>query len=350
MEKNRDHPKEPWFAVILSSFFFGIGQIYTGRIRRGGFLILTEGLLSGLLVWSILSPTCDILFGAGLYLVLEAIWIWNLYDAYRCARRPNPEHFEIERKHSKDAWLAFFLSDLIPGLGQIYLKKWLTGIGFVITAGILLIVDLKYPLLDDGLWAVFSVLVCYLAYRSAPIRRESSNKPIISIVIFILCLHLLYGYSRPAFRAYVVEAFVLPTEGMKPTLVPGDRILVRKSGKYIASRGDVITFKSLNDPNIPYIKRIAALSGEIVEIKDEILYIDGQKVQLPALQGIEYPPRDFLGMEGEPYEVPEDHVFVIGDNSVNSWDSRAFGAVPLGDVIGKAYKIYWPLSRRGPIK
>jgi signal peptidase I len=55
-------------------------------------------------------------------------------------------------------------------------------------------------------------------------------------------------------------------------------------------------------------------------------------------------------MEGEPYKVPENHIFLIGDNTTNSHDSRDFGAIPLSDVIGKAYKIYWPLSRRGPIK
>ena len=69
-----------------------------------------------------------------------------------------------------------------------------------------------------------------------------------------------------------------------------------------------------------------------------MLYVDGQKIQHPAFRNIKYPPRDFLGMEGKPYRVPENHVFVIGDNSVNSWNSRAFGAVPLGNVIGKAYK------------
>lgn len=366
MEKNREYPKEPWLAVVLSSFVIGVGQIYTGRVRRGSFLILTEMMLLCFFIWSLLSPECDILIGVGLYLAFMAIWIGNLYDAYQCARRANPENFEVERKLNKDAWLALFLSDLVPGLGQMYLnKKGLTGIGFVITAGILLIVGLKYPSLDIGLWSVFSMSVCYHAYRSAPIRREPSKKTVSIIVIVILCLHLFDGYSRPIFKAYVVEAFVIGTNpwladiippeesagpAMKPTLLPDDKIMVRKRKKYVPKRGDVVAFKPPDNREDTHVKRVAALAGETLEIKDEILYIDGQTIQHPALQGIEYPPRDYLGMEGKAYEVPEDHVFVIGDNSFNSWDSRAFGDVPLSDVIGKAYKIYWPLSRRGPIR
>jgi signal peptidase I len=361
MEKKRSHPKEPWLAVVLSSFLAGIGQIYSGRIWRGSLLILTEGMLVCLSIWSLLSPKCDILVTAGLCLVLIAIGIWNLFDAHKCAKRINPEDFEIERRLSKDPWLALFLSDLIPGLGQIYLKRWLLGIGFLISAGILLIVDVKYPLLYVSLCAFFSMFVCYHAYISAPIRREPSNKTVSIIVIVILCSYLFYGYSRHAFRAYVVGSFQIPVNvllppeisansAMKPTLVPGDRLLVRKTKKYNPKRGDVIVFSPPDDPSIPLVKRIAALPSETLEIKDEALYIDGQQIQHPALQDIEYPPRDFLGMEKKPYEVPENHIFVIGDNSVNSLDSRAFGAIPLSNVVGKAYKIYWPLFRRGPIQ
>ena len=350
MEKKPAHPKEPWLAVVLSSFIAGIGQIYTGRTLRGSILILTEALLICFSILSLLSPKCDILVTTGLALVLGAIWIWNLSDAHKCARMANSADFEAERKQNKDAWLALFLSDLIPGLGQIYLKRWLLGIGFVITAGILLIVSLKYRPLFVGLWAFFSMFVCYHAYISTPIRREPSNKAILIISIVILCSYLFDGVYRYAYRAYVVEAFILPAESMKPTLIPNDRLLVRKTKKYVPKFGDIIAFKSPDDPSIPWIKRVAALPGETLEIKNEILYIDGQKVQHPAFKKIEYPPGNYIGMEGKSYKVPKNHIFLIGDNTANSHDSRDFGAIPLRDVIGKAYKIYWPLGRRGPIK
>lgn len=91
-----------------------------------------------------------------------------------------------------------------------------------------------------------------------------------------------------------------------------------------------------------------ALPGETVEIKDGALYIDGQKKQQVDFMMDKYPENTF-GV-GQPYKVPDNCVFLLGDNSANSKDSRFFGAVPKSDIIGRAYKIYWPLSRRGPIE
>jgi signal peptidase I len=153
MEKTYNHLKEPWLAVVLSSFLAGIGQIYAGRKWRGIILILTVAGLIGFSIWSILSPKCDILVSAGIYVAILIIWIWNLFDTHKCSRKANSDDVEAERKQVKDPWLALFLSKLIPGLGQIYLKKWILGIGFVVTAGILLIIGSKYLSLFVGLWA-----------------------------------------------------------------------------------------------------------------------------------------------------------------------------------------------------
>ena len=361
MEKKRHYPKDPWLAVVLSSFLAGIGQIYSGRVLRGINLILIEMALFCSITWSLLNPRCDILITAGLGLIRMVVWIWNLFDSHKCARKTNPQDFEIERKQGKDPWLALFLSDLIPGLGQLYLKKWLWGILFIISGGLMLIVAYKYKLLYIGLWGVLATFICYHAYVSAPIRREKSKRTILIIAAAILCYHLL-SYYNPLFRAYVAESFRIPTppyvylippesrggSSMKPTLVYRDIVLVRKSKKYVPKRGDVVAFKFPEDRKIPFIMRVAALSGETIEIKDKTIYIDGQKVQYPAFENIESLPGN-LGIE-EPYKVPENCFFVLGDNIANSNDSRFFGAIPQSDLIGKAYKIYWPFSRRGPIE
>ncbi len=358
MEKMRNYPKEPWLAVVLSSFLASIGQIYSGRVLRGIILILIEIALFCSITWSLLNPRCDTLITAGFGLIRIVVWIWNLFDAHKCARKTNPEDFEAERKHNKDPWMALFLSDFIPGLGQLYLKKWLWGILFIISGALMLIVAYKYKLLYIGLWGVLATFICYHAYISAPVRREKSKRTILIIIIVFLFLRLL-TYKEPLFKAYIAEAFRIPTPylmppelrggpAMKPTLIYRDRVLVRKSKKYVPKRGDVVVFKFPEDRKIPFIMRVAALSGETIEIKDKTLFINGQKVKWPTIEIPEYSQGKF-GVE-EPYKVPENCFFVLGDNTANSNDSRFFGPIPLSDMIGKAYKIYWPIDRSGPIE
>lgn len=225
----------------------------------------------------------------------------------------------------------------------------------------MLIVEYMHPLLYISLWGCIATFICFHAYISAPVRREKTKRAILIICALILCRHLL-KYNQPLFRAYVVESFKIGTpvhvnwiphelqmgSAMKPTLVYEDRVFVRKSKRYIPKRGDVVVFKSPDESDIPFIMRVAALAGETIEIKNGMLYIDGQKVQWRPIEMIEYPP-NLHGID-KPYNVPENYFFVLGDNSGNSRDSRIFGAIPRSDLIGKAYKIIWPLSRSGPIE
>ena len=363
MEEKERSSKEPWLAAVLSTFLAGIGQIYVGKLGRGCLLVLVEAILYFAAIWSWLSVNCNILVTAALFLTIAAFRIWNLFDAHKCARKANPDWFESDRKLGKDPWLALFLSDLIPGLGHLYIRKWVWGIVFTVVTLNLLITGRIYPLQSPAIWAIFTAFVCFHSYMMTPLRREKSMNMIVIISVAIVCSHLLGGYTPYYFKTYIVESFQLPTYeelsyflptgkisggSMTPTLKAGDRFLVRKTGKYIPKRGDVVVFKPPNDMKDLYVERIVALSGETVEIKDGALYVNGREVQKVDFIMDKYPENTF-GIE-QPYKVPDDSVFLLGDSSANSEDSRFFGAVLQKDIIGKAYKIYWPLSRRGPIK
>lgn len=352
MSKNNVNiSKEPWLAVILSAFVSGIGQIYSTRIRRGCILIVIEIFLSCLAVWLIFSLTGNIKVGAVLSLLLGVIRIWNLFDAYKCAKKVNTEDFEMSRKENKDPWLAVFLSDLIPGLGQIYIKRRLWGIVFIVASVLLLTVKMTYPLMFFGLWAIFSAFVCFHAYISSPIHRKTSKKLILIVAILIFAWEILH-YTEIPFKKHFVEAFKIPPTGsaMEPTLISGDRILVRKSATYTPKRGDIVVFKSPMDPNVPWVKRVVAFEDESVEIRGGDVYINGEKIECTPVQEIEYISKGDLGIEGKPITVPKSSLFVLGDNSSNSFDSRFYGSIPDADLIGKAYKIYWPPKRMGHIE
>lgn len=157
-------------------------------------------------------------------------------------------------------------------------------------------------------------------------------------------------------RAYVVQAFKIPSGSMIPTLLVGDHLLVNKfiygiklpfTDKRILvikkpQRGDIIVFKYPEDPSRDFIKRVIAVEGDVIEEKNKVIYVNGQPLTEPYIQHTDrnrnpFEPRDNFG----PYIVPKNKLFVMGDNRDQSYDSRYWGYVDLKDVKGKALIIYW---------
>lgn len=145
---------------------------------------------------------------------------------------------------------------------------------------------------------------------------------------------------------------------MLETLLIGDHILVNKfiygiknpftGSTWISitepERGDVIVFKFPRNPSQDFIKRVVGVAGDKIEIIDKKLYVNGEKLEIPGanfkdneIRPPEFGPRDNFG----PEIVPENAVFVLGDNRDNSLDSRFWGFVDLKAVRGKAFMLYW---------
>ena len=97
----------------------------------------------------------------------------------------------------------------------------------------------------------------------------------------------------------------------------------------------------LSTPRSEFIKRVIALPGEIVEVREGGVWIDGVRLDEPYLE----PGRGMPDFGPEP--VPVGHIFVMGDNRNSSQDSRVFGPVPIDDIVGRAFVIIWPPSRWG---
>jgi signal peptidase I len=158
-------------------------------------------------------------------------------------------------------------------------------------------------------------------------------------------------------RTFLVQAFKIPSGSMLPTLQIGDHLLVNKLlyglripiiGKrvfqvFTPQHDDVIVFIFPEDRSKDFIKRVKAVAGETIEVRDKVVYINGQKIDDPhAFYGpdsrvIPNNLRDNFG----PFTVPEGQVFVMGDNRDHSHDSRFWGTVPIDDILGKAFILYW---------
>jgi signal peptidase I len=159
-------------------------------------------------------------------------------------------------------------------------------------------------------------------------------------------------------RTFIVQAFKIPSGSMIPTLLIGDHILVNKLsygvrlpivGRYLVEyrkpeRGDVVVFVYPEDPSKDFIKRVIGVAGDLVEVRAKKVYINNQPIDDPhahfeeaELQAGGLHVRDNF----DPVRVPENHIFVMGDNRDKSYDSRFWGFVNLNAVRGKAFVIYW---------
>jgi len=144
-------------------------------------------------------------------------------------------------------------------------------------------------------------------------------------------------------RAYVVEGRVIPSGSMLPTIKIEDRVLVNKFVYDISSpeRGDIIVFSPPASLGAEYdfIKRVVGLPGETIEITDGTVYVNGQHLEEDY---IEEKPNYCFG----PVRVPDNALFVLGDNRNKSFDSHAWGSwLTIDNVKGKAFLRYWPLDR-----
>ncbi|MBU4305918.1 MAG: signal peptidase I [Candidatus Omnitrophica bacterium] len=153
-------------------------------------------------------------------------------------------------------------------------------------------------------------------------------------------------------RAFVVQAFKIPTGSMIPTLIEGDRILVNKFiyRFHEPERGDVIVFKYPENPKIAFIKRLIALENEKIMIHNGRIFIDAKEITDPAISSRFYYNRGPYGDVNQEITVLEKSLYALGDNSANSRDSRYWGYVPRKNLIGKAILIYWPPYRMRLIK
>jgi len=198
-----------------------------------------------------------------------------------------------------------------------------------------------------------------VATRRPSIVREIIETLLLALIIFV------------AVRAVVLN-FRVDGQSMKPSLDNNEMLLVNRNAYFAfdedqwlgwipgvetdpdadpsypfgkPERGDIVVLDPPDSASAdkPYIKRVIGEAGDTVEIRNDQVFINGQQLNEPYIDRGDWEcrPAQTCG----PLTVPEDSVFVLGDNRGNSEDSRYFGIVPIEDIIGKAWLTYWPLKQ-----
>jgi signal peptidase I len=166
------------------------------------------------------------------------------------------------------------------------------------------------------------------------------------------------------FTRFVAQATQVPTESMKPTIMVGDHFFLDKLAfpanypepvrPYLPARsvdrGDIIAFRAPDQGDIPFVKRVVGLPGDTLEIRDKVVWVDGRRLEEPYKIHVDrdlytddawVPEQLHVRDNFGPVEIPEGHYFAMGDNRDNSNDSRYWGFVSSGDIIGKPLFVYW---------
>jgi signal peptidase I len=189
-------------------------------------------------------------------------------------------------------------------------------------------------------------------------RRKSLFREYSEAIIIAVLLALFI-------RQFAVQAFTIPSGSMMDTLLIGDYILVNKflfgaeiplidrhlPGLRDPQRGDIVVFKYPNDETRDFIKRIIAIGGDTIQVRDNRVTLNGSPIDEPYARAGSFtgPPSGQCGYAYgcDPLKVPAGAYFVMGDNRDNSQDSRYWGFVRREKIRGKAFLIYWSWNGDG---
>lgn len=396
----------PWYAVNLALLFPGLGHLYGGKYLRGALWLGLGLTLLGLTLWSFLGATGNVQVGAGCLGTGTVLWVFSVIDSYSCLTLPNGSSQTFrsfssqvaEGQAPKDLWFPVFLSQLLPGLGQLYSHQLGVGTLFLLLTFGLVGAAALFSKLLVSLGCLSAIAAAQLIWQqsrnaalahqpqstqvtapaaaprpaTATLRQAGTITPVLSrmspaagrtphrsqtrtvlrqglglVLLIFVARSLLLGF--PPLVQQWIEPFAVPSESMAPTLQVGDRILVDKSANYEPQLQDIIVFRSQKQvaedgrvqegpAEIFFVKRVIGLPGDHLEVKNGQVWRNGQPLQEPYLA-------EAIAYELAPQTLPQDSYFVLGDNRNASFDSHVWGAISSQDIVGQVYRISWPPER-----
>lgn len=192
---------------------------------------------------------------------------------------------------------------------------------------------------------------------SGQARGDEKSSPARTILEYALLAAVAIAVAL-LIQAFLVKPYRIPSESMENTLLIGDRVLVdRISWRFSdPERGDIVVFANPLGSGPVLIKRIIGLPGDVISLSDGHVYVNGRRLEesyVRRVSGEQVPTEAFTNdlpwsLE-QPYTVPADSYFMMGDNRTDSGDSREFGPIKRSQLVGRAFARYWPLTRIGGV-
>jgi signal peptidase I len=283
-------------------------------------------------------------------------------------------------------WIAAILSLIMPGLGQVYsglLPRgliWMLLCGISSVAGLLIlshptayswILGSAAELAQVAIWIAGTIDSYRCALRcKADYELKDYNRWYVYLLLLLMGTGSLLSYALDV-RVYLIQPFMVPSASMYPTISPRDHIVAVKNAYWNADqqRGDVVLFTNPDNRREFWIKRVIAIAGDTVAVKDAEVYVNGAKLSRQLIgpgvvsgttgqifdednKGAKY--RIFISQDHPAPDfpeitVPKNECFVMGDNRNEARDSRYVGSIPIISILGKFEYRYWPIASAGRI-
>lgn len=262
-------------------------------------------------------------------------------------------------------WIAILLTILSTGLGHVYCGQVKKGLAlfiipFVFAVGAFSLLKIFPSILL--LISFLSISLVYLAYciidvfkiakQNSPIYEiKKYNRWYVYVALYLVTICIPQPLSGEYIKSNIVQAFKIPSGSMIPTLQIGDWLLAKTDHKAKSNinRGDLIIFIYPKDRSKFFIKRVIATEGETISMKNKKVSINDSEINEtyavnsdPGIFDQQSNPRDNF----QPIKVPQNSLFVMGDNRDNAYDSRFWGFVQKSDVIGKPTILYWSWDKK----
>ena len=267
-------------------------------------------------------------------------------------------------------WTAMMLSLMMPGLGQIYLGRGRQGLFFWLAPNAMVIYCFLYTDASGVLAALFTLAGFYfmssarafLEAREEPLPPRSYNHPMIYMLLVVLHLSIPLLLTNPHSKLgsrVVVRAFAATTNAMEPAIYRRELFFVSKTFyRHNPIRlGDIVTIRDPENEGKYQIRRIVALPGQQIRIRDGRIDGNPQKTDSPPETSLRF--REHLGgrayvvttgaaptqTEEQIVTVPNEHYYVMADHRSGYRDSRDWGPLPRSEIVGRASFILWPRER-----
>ncbi len=265
-------------------------------------------------------------------------------------------------KKIKEPLVAVLLSLVFPGLGHIYAGSLKRGLLFLVATlacvmttlicflhpAIKVTIFSFIPVIFKAGISLFSLVDAYYIAQTyntrLGLKREITFKKKASLITAMAGVALLYILFALFVWNNVLSSFTATPYAMEPTIYAGERMFIDRMS--YPQRGDVVVYRHPKYPKKIQFHRIIGFSGESIEIKDHRIFINKTELRDAWALKVRHYNGGKLAKKGmKPVIVPENSFYLLGDNAARSDDSRTWGFLPKSNLIGKAFKIYYPFER-----